>query len=78
MLPADIDFTGLDALRDGLGTLFPFVPRNRPDGSLLCRRTVLAVDKVRHVGDPIAAVVAESFEQAKDAAERIVVNYECS
>ena len=70
-------FTGLDALQDGLETFASFVPRNRPDGSsFVPPYRVLAVDKVRHVGDPIAAVVAESPEQAKDAAERIVVNYE--
>ena len=32
---------------------------------------VLAQGKVRHVGDPIAAVVAETYEQARDAAEVI-------
>ena len=70
-------FTGLDALQDGLETFSSFVPRNRPDGSsFVPPYRVLAVDKVRHVGDPIAAVVAKSPEQAKDAAERIVVNYE--
>ncbi|MBS9716645.1 xanthine dehydrogenase family protein molybdopterin-binding subunit [Pseudohalocynthiibacter aestuariivivens] len=35
---------------------------------------VLAQGKVRHVGDPIAAVVAESPEAARDAAEAIVVD----
>ncbi|MBY6049844.1 xanthine dehydrogenase family protein molybdopterin-binding subunit [Vannielia litorea] len=35
---------------------------------------VLAQGKVRHVGDPIAAVVAESLEQARDAAEAIDVD----
>ncbi len=35
---------------------------------------VLAQSKVRHVGDPIAAVVAESREQARDAAEAIEVD----
>ncbi|WP_412506742.1 xanthine dehydrogenase family protein molybdopterin-binding subunit [Roseovarius sp. SYSU LYC5161] len=34
---------------------------------------VLAQGKVRHVGDPIAAVVAETREQARDAAEAIEV-----
>ncbi len=37
---------------------------------------VLAQGKVRHVGDPIAAVVAESVEQARDAAEAIEVDIE--
>jgi carbon-monoxide dehydrogenase large subunit len=37
---------------------------------------VLAHGKVRHVGEPVALVVAETALQAKDAAERIVVDYE--
>ena len=35
------------------------------------RHPVLAHGKVRHVGEPIAAVVAETLEQARDAAEAI-------
>src|SRR6056297_1875085 len=37
---------------------------------------VLAQGKVRHVGDPIAAVVAETREQARDAAEAIALDIE--
>lgn len=37
---------------------------------------VLAQGKVRHVGDPIAAVVAETLAQARDAAETIEVEIE--
>ena len=37
---------------------------------------VLAQGKVRHVGDPIAAVVAESLEEARTAAEAIEVDIE--
>ncbi|GAA0291108.1 xanthine dehydrogenase family protein molybdopterin-binding subunit [Rhodovulum strictum] len=37
---------------------------------------VLARGKVRHVGDPIALVVAESYDQARDAAEAVVVDIE--
>ena len=37
---------------------------------------VLAQGKVRHVGDPIAAVVAETEAQARDAAEAIEVDIE--
>ena len=40
------------------------------------RHPVLAHGKVRHVGDPIAAVVAETREQARDAAEAIVLDIE--
>ncbi|HZP93399.1 MAG TPA: xanthine dehydrogenase family protein molybdopterin-binding subunit, partial [Burkholderiales bacterium] len=37
---------------------------------------VLAQSKVRYVGDHVAVVVAESYWQAKDAAEQIEVDYE--
>ncbi|MCB1332205.1 MAG: xanthine dehydrogenase family protein molybdopterin-binding subunit [Roseivivax sp.] len=37
---------------------------------------VLARGKVRHVGDPIAAVVADSLEEARNAAEAIVLDIE--
>jgi len=38
-------------------------------------REPLAADLVRYVGDPIAVVVAESFQQAVDAAELIDIEY---
>ncbi|WP_224823467.1 xanthine dehydrogenase family protein molybdopterin-binding subunit [Cognatishimia sp. MH4019] len=37
---------------------------------------VLAQGKVRHVGDPICAVVADTLEQARDAAEAIELDLE--
>ena len=37
---------------------------------------VLAVEKVRHVGDPVAIVIAETRDQARDAAELVTVDYE--
>ena len=40
------------------------------------RHPILAEDFVRHVGDPIAAVVAETLAQARDAAEAIEVDIE--
>jgi carbon-monoxide dehydrogenase large subunit len=36
----------------------------------------LARDAVRHVGEPLAAVIAETAEQARDAAERVEVEYQ--
>ncbi|HEU4841845.1 MAG TPA: molybdopterin cofactor-binding domain-containing protein, partial [Ilumatobacteraceae bacterium] len=39
-------------------------------------RTILASDKVRYVGEPIVAVVAETRTQATDAAEAVVVDYD--
>ena len=37
---------------------------------------VLAIDKVRYVGDHVALVVAETLEQAQDAAELVEVEYD--
>jgi len=37
---------------------------------------ILSRDEVRHVGDAIAFVVADTLAQAKDAAEAIVINWE--
>jgi carbon-monoxide dehydrogenase large subunit len=37
-------------------------------------RTLLASDKVRWVGEPIAAIVAETYEQATDAAQAVVAD----
>jgi aerobic carbon-monoxide dehydrogenase large subunit len=36
----------------------------------------LAQGKVRHVGDQVAVVIAETYQQAKDAAEMLQVDYE--
>ena len=36
---------------------------------------LLAIDRVRHVGDPVAVVIAETLAQARDAAELIQVDY---
>jgi carbon-monoxide dehydrogenase large subunit len=37
---------------------------------------ILARGKVRHVGDPVAAIVAETPQQAKDAAETVMLDAE--
>src|SRR3546814_16249668 len=39
-------------------------------------REVLQTERVRFVGDPVAFVVAETYEQARDAAELVMVDYE--
>ena len=45
-----------------------------PDRPLV--RYPLATDRVRHVGDPVAVVLAEDFYTATDAAELVQVDYE--
>jgi carbon-monoxide dehydrogenase large subunit len=39
-------------------------------------RRVLAVERVRHVGEAVAMVVADTMQQARDAAEAVYVEYE--
>lgn len=69
--------TGRDAQADGLGVIPCLIPVVNRDGTGRAEtpRPILAVDRVRHVGDPVAVVVAESLARAKDAAEAIVVDY---
>ncbi len=38
--------------------------------------TPMAVDKVRHIGEPVAAVIAETPQQARAALDKIKVEYE--
>jgi carbon-monoxide dehydrogenase large subunit len=45
-------------------------------GLYISDRDVLAVDKVRWVGHPVAAVVADSLEAAEEGAEKVKVDYE--
>jgi len=71
-------YTVADLERDGVGTTAPTFKRSRPDGSPMFWRAHpgLAKDRVRHVGEPVAAVVAESVAQAKDAADLVAVDYD--
>ncbi len=70
-------FTGADMAADGVAPMRPlWVVRSR-DGSPMAEpaRFALARETVRHVGEPVAAVVAASLAQAVDAAERVEVDY---
>jgi len=40
------------------------------------KHPLLAADRVRQVGDPVAFIVANTREQAKDAVEAVIVDYE--
>jgi aerobic carbon-monoxide dehydrogenase large subunit len=70
--------TGADAAAEGFGGMPPlFMPDDA--GGPKCyrtRRPILVADVVRCVSDRVAFVVAETLEQARDAAERIVIDYE--
>ena len=74
-------FTAADLAADGVGFLPNLLAGSsftRPDGSPVYTppRPALAEEKAAFVGDPVAFVVAESASQAKDAAERVEVDYE--
>ena len=70
-------FTGEDVKKADFGDVPCLVPLENRDGSPRGEtpRPMLAQGRVRHVGDPVALVVAETLEQAKDAAELIEVDY---
>jgi carbon-monoxide dehydrogenase large subunit len=60
-----------------LSELGPLPCQGIPPGLRIAapRYDVLAREVVRHVGDAVAFVVAETLEQAKDAAEKLVIDY---
>ena len=70
--------TGADAIADNIGGIPPhFMPEHwgGPKGFGTIRPVLLA-DYVRCVGDRIAFVVAETEQQARDAAELVAVDYD--
>ena len=71
-------FSGAELQAAGVQPIGPAVPFPRPDGTpgVSAPRHPLALDRVRYVGEAVAAVVAESREAALDGAEAIVVDYE--
>jgi carbon-monoxide dehydrogenase large subunit len=70
-------YTGKDIEADGMGGLPCGWLIHSKDGSPMREppHPVLASGRVRHVGDPVAVVIAESLGQARDAAELIKVDY---
>ncbi|MGH7041319.1 MAG: xanthine dehydrogenase family protein molybdopterin-binding subunit, partial [Acetobacteraceae bacterium] len=71
-------YTGADLAADGIGPLPCAVALDNRDGSTMTvpPHPVLAQGAVRHVGDRVAFVVADSVKAARDAAEAIVIAYD--
>ena len=69
--------TAADLTADGVGDMPTDRSRKRRDGTpaFATPRPALARTRVRHVGDPVALVVAETRDGAVDAAERVTVEY---
>src|SRR5215468_11351277 len=70
--------TAADMKRAGVGRISRHPPMAGRDGAALIEppRPALAGDRVMHVGEPVALVVATSAALAQDAAERVSVAYE--
>src|SRR5260221_5044586 len=70
--------TGEDAKAEKLGGVPPaFMPEDMGGPKdFRTVRALLAAGKVRHVGDRVAFVVAETLEQARSAAELIEIDYQ--
>jgi aerobic carbon-monoxide dehydrogenase large subunit len=70
--------TGEEWAADGLGTLDPEVMAEDMGGpnGYRTKRPPLAQDRVRHVGERVAVVIAATEAQARDAAELLAVDYE--
>ena len=70
--------TGADLIADGLGAIPPIASAAGRDGKPMFAAgiPVLAVDKIRYIGEPVAIVVAETLAQAQDAAEAVTIDYD--
>jgi len=71
-------YTIEDLDRAGIGPLPCTAIYDNPDGTPMAQpeRPVLARDRVRFVGDPVVAIVAETKNAARDAAELVEIDYE--
>jgi carbon-monoxide dehydrogenase large subunit len=63
---------------DGIGSIgrHPPVPGRNGTTLVMPHRPALALDRVMHIGEPVAMVVAETFAAAQDAAELVNAEYE--
>ncbi|HYM32402.1 MAG TPA: xanthine dehydrogenase family protein molybdopterin-binding subunit [Candidatus Cybelea sp.] len=70
-------FTGADLAAAKVGSLICGWAIKSRDGSphKAPPHPPMAVDTVRHVGDHVAVVIAETYAQAKDGAEKVAVDY---
>ncbi|AMM26484.1 xanthine dehydrogenase family protein molybdopterin-binding subunit [Variovorax sp. PAMC 28711] len=71
-------FTGAELAEAGVQPMPGAAGFKRADGSPCATppRRVLAHERARFVGEPVVAVVAETIEQARDAAEAVRIDYD--
>src|SRR5207302_11034838 len=70
--------TGAELAADKIGSLICGWMIHSKDGSpmKMAPHPALAHGKANYAGDPVAVVVAETLAQAKDASEKVTVDYE--
>jgi aerobic carbon-monoxide dehydrogenase large subunit len=70
--------TAADMNAAGVGPILRHPPMTGRDGTALVEppRPALAHERVMHIGEPVALVVATSAALAQDAAERVIIDYE--
>ena len=71
-------FAGTDMAADGVGPMRALWAIRGADGKPMAEplRFALARERVRHVGEPVAIVIAQTRQQALEAAELVDVGYE--
>ena len=78
-MPGVVDiYTGATFTNDGITHMSVIDFLQNKDGSPMSasKRPILAVDRVRHVGDPVVFILAESVNEALDASDLVVIEYE--
>ena len=70
--------TAADVVADGLGDMpcQALIPGRDGKPAVATPYPILARDRVRHVGDPVAMVIAETVAAATDAAEAVEIDYD--
>src|SRR5204862_2783158 len=69
-------FTAADMAQAGIGNVTLAAPVPNGAAMVVPHRPALVADMVRHVGDPVALVVAETEAAARDGAESVAVDHE--
>ncbi len=71
-------YTAADLAADDIGLMPCAVSLTNRDGTkqISPPRSALATGMVRHVGDPVAFIVADSLKAARDGAEAVFIDYE--
>lgn len=73
-------FTADDMASDGILNMLDTAKPVRDDGGVIIKssRPILSSNEIRHLGEPIAIVIAKTSDEANDAVEAITIDYDHS